>query len=130
MPYVLSRTKTERTKMATLIKTPCASAALAYFGVTGTTWNERTKRNVWPETLRRAGYSVRSRKSKLSKSESTVGAARAKIAAVAAAEPEIRAFIVRVSGHVLVIDREGNTVVDTDPRKADRRQIVGIFAII
>jgi hypothetical protein len=116
--------------MATLIKTPCASATLAYFGVTGTTWNERTQRNVWDDTLRRNGYAVRSRASKLSRKESTVGAARGKLASVAAAEPEILAFVARVDGHVLVIDRNGETVVDTDPRKRDKRKLRGVFAVM
>ena len=112
-----------------LIKTPCASAALAYFGVTGTTWNQRTGRNVWDATLRRAGYSVRSRMSKLDKGES-VGGARIDLALIAKKEPQIRAFIVRVKGHVLVVDRSGRTVVDTAPRKRDRRTIRGVWAIM
>ena len=116
--------------MPVLEATTCASAALAFFDVAGTTWNERTRKNVWPDTLRRAGYAVRSRASKLSKREQSVGAARGKIAAIAAAEPAIIAFVARVDGHVLVISREGKTIVDTDPRKADRRKIKGIFAIM
>ena len=112
------------------IKTPCASAALRYFGATGITWNARTKENVWEGSLRRARFSVRSRFSKLSKSETTVGAARGKIRQIAEREPNIRGFIARVKGHVLVIDLEGNTVVDTDPRKADRRKLLGLVAII
>ena len=46
-------------------QTPCASSVLAHFGVSGVTWNERTGRNVWDATLRRAGFTVASRKSKL-----------------------------------------------------------------
>ena len=112
-----------------LISTPCASAVLAYFGVRGTTWNERTKTNVWENTMRRAGFSVRSRFSQLTKKETTVARARAKIASMAAQDVTILAFVVRVPQHVLVVDRAGNTIVDTDPRKADRRRITGICAI-
>ena len=115
--------------MATLIKTPCASATLNYFGVTGTTWNERTGQNVWEGTLRRAGFSVRSRASKLTKREKTVGAARAKVAQIAADELQIVAFVARVPGHVLVLDRDGQTVVDTDPRTNDRRRLTGLVAV-
>ena len=116
--------------MSIIQKTPCASATLAYFGVTGATWNDRTQKNVWDNTLRRAGYSVRSRMSKLSAKEKSVAGARNKLAAVAADEPSIRAFVVRVEGHVLVLNRDGETVVDTDPRKADRRKVKGVFAVM
>ena len=112
-----------------LIKTPCASAALAYFGVTGTTWNQRTGKNVWPDTLRRAGYSVRSRMSKMPKG-ATVGKCRAKLAQIAQDEPQIKGFVVRVQSHVLVVDRSGRTVVDTAPRKRDARKVLGVLAII
>ena len=116
--------------MATLISTPCATATLNFFGVSGVTWNERTKQNVWDNTLRRAGYAVRSRASNLGKRASTVGAARQKIADIAQREPEIIAFVARVDGHVLVIGRDGQTVVDTDPRKNDRRKLRGLFAVM
>jgi len=111
-------------------RTPCASAALNYFGVSGATWNNRTGLNVWDNTLRRAGLSVRSRMSRLTRTERTVGAARAKLSAVALAETDIIAFIVTVVGHVLVVDREGLTVVDTAPRKRDRRKIMGVVAVL
>ena len=116
--------------MTTLISTPCATATLNFFGVSGVTWNERTKQNVWDNTLRRAGYAVRSRASKLGKRESTVGAARQKIADIAQGEPEIIAFVARVDGHVLVLGRDGQTIVDTDPRKNDRRKLRGLFAVM
>jgi hypothetical protein len=112
-----------------LQKQPCASAALKFFGVVGVTWNDRTGQNVWPDTLRRAGYSVRSRLSKLAKSEQTVGAARNKLKQIADNEPCIIAFIMRVKGHVLVIDTNGKTVIDTAPRLRDKRRILGLFAI-
>tara|TARA_B110000503_G_scaffold91392_1_gene137963 strand:- start:519 stop:860 length:342 start_codon:yes stop_codon:yes gene_type:complete len=110
------------------VKTPCASATLEFFGVKGTTWNERTGKNVWDDTLRRNGYAVRSRMSKLGSSP-TVGSVRAKVAKLAASEPDIIAFVARVSGHVLVIDRDGQTVVDTDPRKKDKRKMFGFVAV-
>ena len=116
--------------MATLQSTPCATAALNFFGVSGVTWNARTEKNVWDETLRRAGYAVRSRASKLGKLTSTVGAARQKIAEIAQGEPEIIAFVARVEGHVLVIGRDGQTLVDTDPRKSDRRKLNGLVAVM
>jgi len=116
--------------MKTLISTPCATATLNFFGVQGVTWNNRTKQNVWADTLRRAGYSVRSRASKLSKKTATVGAARKKIAEIAAGEPDIIAFVARVKGHILVVGRDGQTLVDTDDRKNDRRKLVGLVAVM
>lgn len=116
--------------MNTLISTPCANATLNFFGVKGVTWNERTQKNVWADTLRRAGYSVRSRASKLGKKASTVGSARKKIAEIAEAEPNIVAFVARVKGHVLVVGRNGQTLVDTDDRKNDRRKLVGLVAVM
>lgn len=117
--------------MTTLISTPCATAALNFFNVSGVTWNDRTKRNVWEDTLRRAGYSVRSRLSKLHPTRLvTVGAARKKIAQIAEAEPAIIAFVGRVDGHVIVIGRDGQTLVDTAPRKNDRRTLVGLVAVM
>ena len=115
--------------MKTLESTPCAGATLKFFGVEGVTWNNRTNKNVWDNTLRRAGFAVRSRASKLSKSEKTVGAARKKIATIAAQEPDVIAFVARVPGHVLVLNREGRTVVDTAPRKNDRRKLLGLYAV-
>jgi hypothetical protein len=116
--------------MTTLIKTPCASAVLAFFGVRGTTWNERTQKNVWADTLRRNGFAVRSRRSKLNRKESTVGAARGKLALIAEQEPLVLAFVIRVRGHVLIVGRTGHTLVDTDPRKNDRRKVENLYAIM
>jgi len=111
-------------------QTPCASAVLKFFNVKGVTYNARTKTNVWDNTLRRAGFSIRSRMSMLRKKEGTVGAARKRIKEIADNEPNIIAFIVRVQGHILVLDTEGKTVVDTAPRKKDKRKILKLVAVI
>jgi len=110
-------------------QTPCATSVLNFFGVKGVTWNARTQTNVWDQTLRRAGFSVRSRMSKLKQNERTVGSARKRLAEVAKNEPELLAFVVRVNRHVLVLDRNGNTVVDTSPRKRDRRDVLKVVAV-
>tara|TARA_R110002020_G_scaffold102008_1_gene239826 strand:- start:238 stop:714 length:477 start_codon:yes stop_codon:yes gene_type:complete len=85
---------------------------------------------------RKVGFQVRSRKSNLKKN-STVGAARKTIRKLAEKENEkflwfrIQpvAYIVRVEGHALLMDNDGNTIVDTDPRKADRRKITHFYAV-
>jgi len=115
---------------ATHIKTPCASAVLAYFGVHGVTWNNRTQKNVWMNTLRRNGFKVRSRNSQIKIGRDTVGKVRTKIQKMAARENiDVAAYIIRVEEHVFIVDKQGNTIVDTDPRKRDRRKVRGIFAV-
>ena len=109
-----------------LTRTPCATATLDYFGVSGVTWNERTNKNVWADTLRRNGFAVRSRLSKVGKNK-TVGAIRKKLASLD--EPQVKGFVVRVDGHVLVLDRGGNTIVDTAPRLRDKRKVLGVWAV-
>jgi len=38
-------------------------------------------------------------------------------------------FLVQVSGHVLLLDKAGKTVVDTDPRKRDARKVQTFYII-
>lgn len=38
-------------------------------------------------------------------------------------------YIAVVERHVLVLDHEGNTLIDTDPRKRDARKIVKFFGV-
>jgi hypothetical protein len=109
--------------------TGCAGAILEYFGCMGVTYNTRTQKNVWENTLRRNGYSVRSRMSKIGKGK-RAGGIRKKLAEIANNEPNILAFVVRVKQHVLLVDRQGNTIVDTDPRQRDRRPVLGLVAIM
>lgn len=67
-------------------------------------------------------FNVRSRKSALK--GSTVGAIRKHCTAQKAC-----GFIVYVAGHVILLDAWGNTWVDTDPRKNDRRKVLGVWAL-
>ena len=75
----------------------------------------------------RTRFTVRSRLSKLGKGKS-VGAVRAKMIKMAQEERAL-GFILRVDGHVLFVDHNGKTVVDTDPRKRDRRKITHAFIV-
>lgn len=108
--------------------TGCAGAVLKYFGCMGVTWNNRTEKNVYLDTLRRNGYAVRSRTSQIKK-WSSVGAIRAKLAQIADKEPKIEGFIVEIINHVLVLDRNGQTIVDTDQRTRDRRRVLKVYAV-
>lgn len=38
-------------------------------------------------------------------------------------------FIVGVKGHVLLLDHLGNTIVDTAPRKKDKRKVTELYAV-
>lgn len=71
----------------------------------------------------RARYLVRSRKSRLAKG-STVGRARTKCQDIGAAF-----YVVRVDGHALLLGCDGRTLVDTDPRKRDRRKITHFYGV-
>lgn len=58
----------------------------------------------------------------------SVGAVRSKLAAIGERE-RFAAFIVRVDGHVLLLDRQGGTMVDTAPRKRDRRKVTHVYGV-
>lgn len=66
-------------------------------------------------------YSLRSVKSKV-KSD-TVGGARKNL------DGRAFAYLVMVEEHVLLLSRIGRTVVDTSPRRRDRRKILGIWGV-
>ncbi|RLE41658.1 hypothetical protein DRJ16_05930 [Candidatus Woesearchaeota archaeon] len=72
-------------------------------------------------------YSVRSRKSAVK--GLTIGRARAKCLSLANEVKDCVAFIATVKGHVLLLNRSGETMIDTDPRKRDRRKIVFFYIV-
>ena len=57
----------------------------------------------------------------------TVGAIRSKIRALK--DPDDTLYLVRVEGHVLLLDRAGNTIVDTDRRVRDKRKVLRVHAV-
>jgi hypothetical protein len=59
----------------------------------------------------------------------TVGAVRGKLAKLATKVDGCVGFIVRVDGHVLLLNREGKPAVDTDPRKRDMRKITHCYIV-
>ena len=69
----------------------------------------------------RLKYSVRSVATAVK--SKTVGGARKHMTDIAA-----EFFIVVVAGHVLLLDTDGQTIVDTDPRKRDARKIKHVMA--
>jgi hypothetical protein len=113
------------------VKTICVTSVLSKLGIplhayhsTGTPGNAQAYEGV----IRRNGFALRSRMSSVPKGAS-VGAARKHIVKINANDPPGTMYIVQVRGHLLLIDCQGNTLVDTDPRKADRRTIRRIHAV-
>lgn len=105
-------------------KTICTSAVLAYFGISPDSYHYCQNRTDMERILRRNGYSVRSRLSKIGKG-CTIGKAREKIANLC----EGGYYYVSVAGHAMLLGCCGETVVDTAPRKRDRRKVLAITRI-
>lgn len=105
-------------------KTVCTSAVLAHFGISPSKYRYCENRKDMERILRRNGWAVRSRLSKVGKGCS-VGQARARIAKLG----EGGYYYVSVPGHAMLLDSNGQTVVDTAPRKRDRRKVLSITRI-
>lgn len=75
----------------------------------------------------RTRWTIRSRKSRLNCA--SVGKARQSIKRYIKRDNQVLGFIVAVRGHVLLLNYEGKTIVDTDSRKRDNRPIVEIYGI-
>lgn len=90
--------------------------------------NETRYLHTYEDLVRalRTRYIVRSRTSNVK--GKTVGKAREKLASLA---DDVNAigFIVRVQGHVMLLDSQGKTIVDTDPRKRDKRKVLNAYVI-
>jgi len=108
----------------------CVSKCLGYLGITPdlyhSTWTKKTGNDATNAILRRFGFAVRSRKSYIAKN-STVGGIRKSIKKLN--DPKDTVYFVTVRGHLLALDRNGKTVIDTAPRKNDRRRVVDIKAV-
>jgi len=108
----------------------CVSACLAYVGISPdqyqSTWTTRTGNSATHGILRRFGFAVRSRKSYIPK-RATVGGIRKSIQKLN--DPVGTVYFVSVTGHLLALDQNGNTVIDTASRKRDSRRVVDIKAV-
>ncbi len=105
------------------MKTACTSQCLAYFGIGLDDFRYSQYLKDVLSILRRHGHSCRSRKSSIKKG-STVGSVRRQLSKLGKG-----IYLIRVDGHVMLLDETGRTVVDTDPRKRDRRKILNIYKI-
>ena len=108
-------------------KSVCTSTVLKHFGIDRSQYRYSQIAGDVESILRRKGYSVRSRKSQAG--SVSVGGLRKKIQDGKIDLANCRRILVRVKGHVLLLDRDGNTVVDTDPRTRDRRPVLGVYIV-
>lgn len=113
-------------------KTVCVTACLTYFGVPvdGFHYTGSVKDGRREAILRRHGYAVRSRLSRIKKANS-IGKVRKQIQSWD--DPMGTKYLVVVQGsgycHAMVLDQSGTTVIDTAPRKKDKRKVVKIHAV-
>lgn len=103
------------------MKTVCTSTVLGYLGIPVTAYKYGGHREEFNGILNRNGFGARSRNSKVFRKGRTMGAVRKAIAGLN--EPAGCWFTVRVERHILLVDHTGKTVVDTDPRRFDRRKV-------
>ncbi len=111
-------------------KTVCVTAVLTALGVPFDSF-QVTGSVQKPNSLailRKAGFAVRSRKSKMPK-KATIGACRKAISKL----NESAFYVVTVWGsnycHLMLLDSNGQTIVDTAPRKRDKRLVHTIHAV-
>lgn len=109
-----------------LYRTGCNRAVLDAFGISKETYKYAQTITDVVRLLRKQGISVRSRKSAAGKAVASVGRLRA---IIASGKLGVGFFAVRVPGHVILLDTEGYTVVDTNPRKRDRRKVTHVYLI-
>ena len=108
------------------MKTICTSNVLAFFGIASDSYHYADSNSDMKRILRKNGWSVRSRMSALcGKKKITIGGLRKKIADLG----ESGAFYVSVPGHAMLLDSMGRTIIDTAPRKRDRRQVVSVSKV-
>lgn len=88
------------------------------------TWGDmmRAVRKLW--SMRSVASAVNA-----TKRDTSVGAVRAGLMKHAEQHSDVASYVVRVDGHVLLIGRDGKTMVDTDPRKRDRRKVLNVYGV-
>ena len=109
-------------------KNVCGLAVARALGV-----HEQTRYlHTWGDLQRaiRTTWSFRSVKSALRVTcgETSVGAMRKAIRKHDADELLV-SYVVKVDGHVLLLDKDGSTAIDTDPRKRDCRKVEAVYGV-
>lgn len=114
------------------VTTWCAGKILEFLNVEGVTWNARTQKNVWKDTIRRSGkYLVRSRVSAFKRAETVTKAKRLAKKLGRSKDKRLVGYIISVKGHVLLIGTNGEVLVDTSPDHTKKNRIMmNICAIL
>ena len=113
-------------------KSVCVTAVLTALGVPLKSFHYTGKIGDGKRSaiLNRNGFACRSRLSKIGKNTS-VGQARKKITKLNEGASVNYMVVVSYgrSAHLMLLDNEGKTLVDTDPRKVDKRRIQEVHAV-
>jgi len=115
-------------------KTVCTSAVLAEFGIDARQYNYSQNERDIKRLLNKFGWSHASRKSAVGINKRTRGAKMPSVGKVRKMiakmddGPNAR-YYVSVPGHAMLLDSNGTTIVDTAPRRVDRRKVLSISVI-
>jgi hypothetical protein len=113
-------------------KSVCATAVLTAIGVPvdGFKYTGCVADGRRTAILNRHGFTCRSRMSKIGKN-ATIGQARKKISKLDDSSSTRYMVSIACGGqtHLMLLDKNGETLVDTDPRRADRRRVFAIYAV-
>lgn len=104
-------------------KTICTSAVLTALGIDINKIRYSQCIGDMARILRNNGFSIRSRKSSIPKN-STVSSIRDRVSKFG-----FPFYLIKVENHVLLLGNKGQTLIDTDPRKRDRRKVYLIYGI-
>jgi len=106
-------------------KTVCTSAVLDFFGIGTDRYHYSGSVADMLRILSANGWSYGSRRSSIPK-DASVGKLRPWLNK----RQERGVYIVKVHGHVLLLNCLGTTIVDTAPRLRDRRKVQLIYRIV
>ena len=109
-------------------KNICALAVAKILGVDGATRDLHT----WTDLSRaiRWMWSFRSVKSKVGyKRGDTVGKIRAKLKKNYGKDPKLYLYVAMTPEHVIVLGPQGQTVIDTAPKKRDVRPVLKLYGV-
>ena len=105
-------------------KNVCTSAVLDFFGIDVDRYHYAQDSDDVRSVLRRHGhYSVRSRASMFNVKRGVTSIGQLRTALRRKDGDRKNRYYVSVVGHAMVLDGAGTTLVDTAPRKRDRRRV-------
>ena len=113
-------------------KTVCVSAVLDYLGIRPhqyhSTYTHKSG-NRWDQILRRFGYAVRSRRSRLPKRMDKLKPALRRLNDPHGTVYAVTVWVDDDWSHLVLLNKYGQVLVDTNPRLVDCRKVVTVRAI-